>query len=100
MECRGSARKEKILRPNEGALPCLRHEATSKLFEKDSNPMEVAEITGHKTSQMLKRYTHLQRHSVMSQGALRDFARVDGGTVERTDEADPEANHARCLHCT
>lgn len=38
----------------------LRHEATSRLFEKGFNPMEVATITGHKTLQMLKRYTHLR----------------------------------------
>nr|WP_211306895.1 site-specific integrase [Acidiferrobacter thiooxydans] len=38
----------------------LRHEATSRLFEKGLNPMEVAAITGHKTLQMLKRYTHLK----------------------------------------
>ncbi|MCD6527291.1 MAG: site-specific integrase [Desulfuromonas sp.] len=38
----------------------LRHEATSRLFEKSLNPMEVASITGHKTLQMLKRYTHLR----------------------------------------
>ncbi len=38
----------------------LRHEATSRLFEKGFNPMEVAAITGHKTLQMLKRYTHLK----------------------------------------
>lgn len=39
----------------------LRHEATSRLFEKGLNPMEVAAITGHKTLQMLKRYrgTHV-----------------------------------------
>jgi len=37
----------------------LRHEATSRLFEMGLNPMEVAAITGHKTLQMLKRYTHL-----------------------------------------
>lgn len=37
----------------------LRHEATSRLFELGLNPMEVAAITGHKTLQMLKRYTHL-----------------------------------------
>ena len=35
----------------------LRHEATSRLFEKGLNPMQVAAITGHKTLQMLKRYT-------------------------------------------
>lgn len=38
----------------------LRHEATSRFFEKGLNPMEVAEITGHKTFAMLKRYTHLE----------------------------------------
>ena len=37
----------------------LRHEATSRLFEKGLNPIEVASITGHKTLQMLRRYTHL-----------------------------------------
>ena len=38
----------------------LRHEATSRLFEKGLNMMEVAAITGHKTLIMLKRYTHLR----------------------------------------
>ncbi len=38
----------------------LRHEATSRLFERGFNPMEVSSITGHKTLQMLKRYTHLR----------------------------------------
>ena len=38
----------------------LRHEATSRFFEKKLNLMEVASITGHKTLQMLKRYTHLK----------------------------------------
>ena len=38
----------------------LRHEATSRLFEKGLNMMEVASITGHKNLQMLKRYTHLK----------------------------------------
>ena len=38
----------------------LRHEATSRFFEKGFNVMEVAAITGHKTLQMLKRYTHLK----------------------------------------
>ena len=37
----------------------LRHEATSRLFEKNLNMFEVSNITGHKTLQMLKRYTHL-----------------------------------------
>jgi integrase len=38
----------------------LRHEATSRFFENGFNVMEVAAITGHKTLQMLKRYTHLK----------------------------------------
>lgn len=38
----------------------LRHEATSRFFERGLNMMEVASITGHKTLQMLKRYTHLK----------------------------------------
>jgi len=37
----------------------LRHEGTSRLFEKGLSMMEVASITGHKTLSMLKRYTHL-----------------------------------------
>lgn len=35
----------------------LRHEGTSRLFEKGLNVMEAAHQTGHKTLQMLKRYT-------------------------------------------
>ena len=38
----------------------LRHEATSRLFEKGLNVMEVAAITGHKDLRMLQRYTHLR----------------------------------------
>ncbi|MCW3479957.1 site-specific integrase [Neisseriaceae bacterium JH1-16] len=37
----------------------LRHEATSRLFEKGLNVMETASVTGHKDLRMLKRYTHL-----------------------------------------
>lgn len=38
----------------------LRHEATSRLFERNLNPMQVSAITGHRTLEMLKRYTHLK----------------------------------------
>jgi len=41
-----------------------RHEATSRLFEKGLNPMEVASMTGHKSMQMLKRYTHVEATKV------------------------------------
>jgi len=37
----------------------LRHEAASRLFEKGLHPLEVASMTGHRSMQMLKRYTHL-----------------------------------------
>lgn len=42
----------------------LRHEATSRFFEKGLSVMEVTTITGHKTMEMLKRYTHLRAHDV------------------------------------
>ena len=38
----------------------LRHEAASRLSEKKFSPLEVAAITGHKTMQMVKRYTHFR----------------------------------------
>lgn len=44
----------------------LRHEAASRLFEKGLHPLEVASITGHKSMQMLKRYTHLKPESLLA----------------------------------
>ena len=38
----------------------LRHEATSRFFEKGFDIMQVSAITGHKDLSMLKRYTHLR----------------------------------------
>ena len=38
----------------------LRHEATTRLFEKELNIMEVVSITGHRDLRMLRRYTHLK----------------------------------------
>jgi integrase len=43
----------------------LRHEATSRLFEKGLNAMQVAAITGHKTLAMLQRYTHLRAEDLI-----------------------------------
>ena len=41
----------------------LRHEAISRLFENtDLDMMEIRAISGHKTLQMLARYTHLRTH--------------------------------------
>jgi len=47
----------------------LRHEATTRRFEKGLNIMEVASIAGHKDLRMLRRYTHLKAE---------DFARKLG----------------------
>jgi len=44
----------------------LRHEATTRLFEKGLNVMEVAAITGHKDLRMLQRYTHLKPETIAS----------------------------------
>lgn len=38
----------------------LRHEAASSLAERGLHPLELAAVTGHKSMQMLKRYTHLR----------------------------------------
>jgi len=44
----------------------LRHEATSRLFEKGKlDIMKVATITGHKTVAMLSRYTHLRAEDLV-----------------------------------
>ncbi len=43
----------------------LRHEATSRLFEKGLSIMEVASITGHKDIRMLRTYTHLQTNNLV-----------------------------------
>jgi len=44
----------------------LRHEATSRFFEKGLNTMEVSAITGHKDLRMLKRYTHIRAEALVS----------------------------------
>ncbi|PIX53698.1 MAG: site-specific integrase [Zetaproteobacteria bacterium CG_4_10_14_3_um_filter_54_28] len=42
----------------------LRHEGTSRLFEKGLNVFEVQSITGHKTLSELRKYTHLTPSTV------------------------------------
>lgn len=44
----------------------LRHEACSRFFEKGFNIMETAHISGHKTLQQLKRYTHLKTEDIVA----------------------------------
>ena len=43
----------------------LRHEAITRLFEKGFNVLEVSTISGHKTLQMLQRYTHLRAENFL-----------------------------------
>jgi len=55
----------------------LRHEATSRLFEKGLSATEVKMITGHKSYQMLDRYTHLNaRHLVEKLAAMDELERL------------------------
>jgi integrase len=44
----------------------LRHEAVSRLVEAGLSDQEVAAISGHKSMQMLKRYTHLRAEDLVS----------------------------------
>jgi integrase len=43
----------------------LRHEAASRLEEKGFGTLEVATITGHKTMQMVARYTHFRAEDLV-----------------------------------
>jgi len=52
----------------------LRHESTSHFFEMGLSDQEVAAITGHKSMQMLKRYTHLRSEDLV--------ARIDALSAE------------------
>ncbi len=48
----------------------LRHEAMSRLAERgDFSMLELAAVSGHKTLQMLKRYTHLQAENIAAKMA-------------------------------
>jgi len=43
----------------------LRHEATSRLYEKGMGDIEVTTMTAHKTMAMLKKYAHLKQEHIM-----------------------------------
>ena len=64
-ECRATGEKPDTQILRDLRFHDLRHEATSRLFEKGLNPMQAAAITGHKTLQMLKRYTHLRAEDLV-----------------------------------
>jgi integrase len=61
---KGFARVCKSLGIEDLVLHDLRHEATSRLFEKGLDVMQVKSITGHKSLQMLSRYTHLKANEL------------------------------------
>ena len=44
----------------------LRHEAVSRLVEAGLGDQEVAAISGHKSMQMLRRYTHLRAEDLVA----------------------------------
>ena len=44
----------------------LRHEAISRLVEAGLSDQEVAAISGHKSMQMLRRYTHLRAEDLVA----------------------------------
>jgi integrase len=44
----------------------LRHEAVSRLVEMGLSDQEVAAISGHKSMQMLRRYTHLRTEDLVA----------------------------------
>lgn len=56
----------------------LRHEATSRLFELGLDRVEAASITGHKTLQMLKDYTHLRAAKLAQKINQRQAEEADG----------------------
>ena len=56
----------------------LRHESVSRLVESGLSDQEVSSISGHKSMQMLKRYTHLRAEDLVTR--LDDLAAGRSGT--------------------
>jgi integrase len=56
----------------------LHHEAVSRLVESGLNDQEVAAISGHKSMQMLKRYTHLRAADLVKKLGLVFSEKSDG----------------------
>ena len=62
----------------------LRHEATSRFFELGLRAEKVKEITGHKTYQMLDRYTHLKAEDIAIEMDQLEKQKAEN-LAERTD---------------
>jgi integrase len=63
----------------------LRHEAVSRFVEAGLSDQEVSAISGHKSMQMLKRYTHLRAEDLVSR--LDDLAAHRKSTTEKAKRA-------------
>lgn len=62
----------------------LRHTAASHLAMNDASSLEIAQILGHKTLAMVKRYSHLTEqhtHDVMERMNERQFQKNQGNTL-------------------
>ena len=60
----------------------LRHEAVSRLVEAGLNDQEVVAISGHKSMQMLKRYTHLRAEDLVEKlDQVHRHCRLDPGPI-------------------
>ncbi|MBU2791533.1 tyrosine-type recombinase/integrase [Acidithiobacillus caldus] len=77
----------------------LRHEATSRFFERGLNAAVVQGITGHKTAQMLARYTHLSGKSLVE--AVRGTDPANGVSPTRVPSTPPSTIHPQrfCTSC-
>ncbi|MFO7581919.1 tyrosine-type recombinase/integrase [Guyparkeria sp.] len=64
-ECRRLGRQPDPRHLEDLRLHDLRHEATSRLFERGFSVVEAQLVTGHKTLEQLMRYTHLKPESVL-----------------------------------
>ncbi|MDA8119728.1 MAG: site-specific integrase [Gammaproteobacteria bacterium] len=76
----------------------LRHEATSRLFEKHGfSALEAAAVTGHKTMQMLKRYTRISGPRTWQSGCAErpspPVRRPRAGRVTKTSQT-PDSVHS------
>jgi len=75
----------------------LRHEAVSRFVEAGLSDQEVSAISGHKSMQMLKRYTHLRAEDLVQK--LDHLARRAPSTSKQRSEADSQTeNNAYSLH--
>jgi len=62
----------------------LRHEAVSRLVEAGLSDQEIAAISGHRSMQMLKRYTHLRAEDLVAKldRVSQNFQRTTNGQRE------------------